>query len=348
MGSDPGISTPAGPARNRRISLVRRPAGVPCPGDFAIGDAPVPAIEEGQLLVRNLFLSVDPAQRGWASATANYSNPVPIGTVMRSLAVGQIVQSRAAGISPGAFVYGWLGWQEWAIVGPGAILTWIGEPRAPLPAYAGPLGINGVTALLALEGCGRPVPGETILVSTAAGAVGSIVGQLARQKGCRAIGLAGSAAKAARCTERFGYDQALDYHVADLAAALRLLAPEGIDIYFDNVGGATLDAVLRLMRPGGRVIQCGTASVSLWDPPPTGLRPEREVLMRRLSWNGFVVFDHVARFPGAIDRLAAMIGDGSLVYDEDIESGIEAAPAALAALYAGLNTGKKLIKVAEL
>lgn len=327
--------------------LVRRPAGIPALDDFAVEDAPLPAPGEGDLLIRNHYLSVDPAQRGWASTAANYSDPVPIGSVMRALAVGEVAVSNVAGFERGDKVYGWFGWQGWAVVRPDAVVTRIDQSLAPLSAFAGPLGINGITALLAFEQLGRPGADDTVLVSTAAGAVGSIVGQIARAAGCRVLGLTGSAEKAERCTTRFGYHRAIDYHGNDLGSAIDGLAPDGIDIFFDNVGGATLDAALPRMKPRGRVIQCGTASVARWEPAPTGPRVEREVLTRRLSWNGFVVFDHQALFGAAIERLAAMIREGALVYDEDIENGIDRAPGALADLYAGRNRGKKLIRLGE-
>lgn len=332
---------------NRRVLLVKRPVGVPQAEDFAIDEVPIPVPDDGTLLVRNIYLSVDPAQRGWANESANYQAPVRLDTPMRALAVGQIVKSCCDGFEAGDFVYGMLGWQDYAVVRPEEILTLIGAPKLPLSAYAGPLGINGITAFIAFETLGRPISGETIVVSTAAGAVGSIVGQLARGKGCRTIGLAGGSAKVERCIARYKYDYGIDYRAANVAIAVAQVAPDGIDIYFDNVGGPTLDAIIRQMRFNGRIIQCGTASISDWSVPPIGPRTEREILMRRLSWNGFVVFDHKPRFPDVIKRLSGMIAAGELVYDEDIENGIEAAPGALAGVYAGLNKGKKLIKIGE-
>lgn len=335
----------ARPDINHRVLLVERPAGVPQAEHFRIEASPVVSPAQGELLIRNLYLSVDPAQRGWASDGSNYSPPVPLGSVMRALAVGQVTNDRTGRYAPGDHVYGWFGWQEYALVSAGAVLTHIPEPAAPLSAYAGILGINGLTAELAFHLLGRPSPGETVLVSTAAGAVGSAVGQIARHAGCRAIGIAGGPDKVARCTRRYGYRAAVDYRTGDWEEALRQTAPDGFDIYFDNVGGTMLDAALRQMRVGGRVIQCGTASVANWMPTPQGPRAEREVLTRRLSWGGFVVFDHAARFGEATERLLGLIRSGALIYDEDIDVGIGAAPAALRALYAGRNNGKKLIFV---
>ncbi len=332
------------PNRNRRVLLVRRPQGIPQPADFALDEAPVPDPAPGEVLVRNLYLSVDPAQRGWASAEANYAAPVALGTPMRALAVGVVVRSRAPEVAEGEFVYGWFGWQHYAAVAPSAIVRRARE-AVPLSAHAGLLGINGLTAFLGLTVLGRPRPGETVLVSTAAGAVGSLVGQIARNLGAVPLGLTGEDAKVELCRTRYGYAEAWNYRTADWDAALAARGG-GLDVYFDNVGGPILDAALRRMAPGGRIVQCGTASTASWLPPPTGPRNEREVMTRRLVWSGFVVFDHTARFEEACAALAGWHGEGRLLLDEDVAQGIEHAPDAIRSLYAGENRGKKLILVA--
>jgi NADPH-dependent curcumin reductase CurA len=331
---------------NRRILLVRRPTGIPETDDFAMDEAPIPAPADGQFLIRNLFLSVDPAQRGWATDAANYTTTVPLGGVMRALAVGIVVESRHPDFPVGSHAYGWFGWQSFAVAGPGDVLTRFAEPEISLSAHAGILGINGMTAWLAFHRLGRPNAGDTVLVSTAAGAVGSIVGQLARASGCRVVGLTGSADKADVCRTRFGYDVALNYKSASLVDLLSEAAPDGFDIFFDSVGGSILDTALRKMRIGGRVVQCGTASIASWTPSPQGLRNEREILTRRLSWNGFVIFDHQPLFDDTMAELVAMIRSGRLTYDEDIRSGLETAPQALADVYSGRNAGKTLIALA--
>ena len=330
------------PDRNRQVQLTTRPNGVPQATDFTLTevDRPVPA--EGEILVRNIYLSVDPAQRGWASDEANYSEPVPLGGPMRGLAVAQVIESRHAEFTEGSYVYGFFGWQDYAAVGPGAVIHHATQ-NLPLAAFGSLCGINGVTAYLALTELGRPRIGDTLLVSTAAGSVGGFVGQIGRSLGARCIGLTGSDAKAARCQEAFGYDTALNYKTGDLDAALAKLVPDGIDIYFDNVGGEILDRVLRRMAIGGRLVQCGTASIPSWSPPPTGPRNEREILTRRLVWSGFVIFDHFDRYGAACDALAAMYHDGALTFDTDLSQGIATAPGALQQLYSGQNTGKKLI-----
>ncbi len=328
------------PTANRRVLLARRPHGVPQPDDFAIDQAAIPEIGPGEFLVRNIYLSVDPAQRGWASAEANYSQPVPLGTPMRALAVGVVVRSNDPEVAEGEFLYGWFGWQDYATADRGRIFM-RARAAVPLSAHAGLLGINGLTAHIALTELGRPAAGDVLLVSTAAGSVGGFVGQIGKLLGCRTMGLTGDDAKVALCRERFGYDEAHNYKTADLGAVL----PDGINVYFDNTGGAILDAALRRMAVGGRVVQCGTAANQAWTPPPTGPRNEREVLTRRLVWSGFVVMDHPTRFEASARQLAAWHLDGRLAYEEDISDGIEHAPGALAELYAGRNHGKKLIYI---
>ncbi|GJD49868.1 Putative NADP-dependent oxidoreductase YfmJ [Methylobacterium crusticola] len=332
------------PDRNRRVILARRPEGIPQPEDFALDEVAVPEAGPGEFLVRNLYLSADPAQRGWASAESNYAKPVPLGGPMRALAVGVVVRSQAPDVREGEFLYGWFDWQDYAVATPAAIFRRASE-AVPLSAHAGLLGLNGLTAYLGLTVLGRPMAGDAVLVSTAGGAVGSLVGQIARNLGCRALGLAGDDAKVARCRERYGYDAVYNYRTADWTAALAADAPGGINVYFDNVGGPILDAALRRMAVAGRVVQCGTASVASWTETPTGPRNEREVLTRRLVWSGFVVLDHVAQFEAAARALVSWYQEGRLYYDEDVSQGIEQAPGAIRALYRGENRGKKLIYV---
>jgi hypothetical protein len=302
---------------------------------------------EGGVLVRNLYLSVDPAQRGWASDRSNYLQPVAPGSVMRGLAVGIVVESLAPSIAVGSIVYGFFGWQDFAIAEADEILNCESHPELPVSAYGSILGITGLTAFLALEKLAHLGSGQTVLVTSAAGAVGSIVGQLARKAGCRTIGLAGDEHKLRLCTESFGYDVAVNYKAGPVGAALEAAVPEGIDVFFDNVGGPILDEALRRMRIGGRVIQCGTAATQNWDPAPRGPRAEREILTRRLTWSGFVIFDHRADFARAAAALSAAIRKGELRYLEDIESGIQCAPQALSNVYAGRNKGKKLIYIGQ-
>jgi len=339
-GALPAFTTPA---RNRAMVLARRPGGNPEPGDFALSEGPVPVPGDGEILVRNLYLSADPVQRGWAANPAL----MPIGAAMRALAVGVVIDSRAPGMAAGDVVYGMLGWQDYALAARADLLSHSPSPRAPLPAYAGVLGMPGVTAWLALHDLAPPLAGRTVLVSTAAGSVGSVVGQIARQAGAHVLGLTGSEGKVAQCTERFGYHQAFDYHRHDLAEVLERACPGGFDLYFDNVGGAISDMVLRMMAKNGRIIQCGTAATASWSPPPTGLRPEREILMRTLTWSGFVIFDHADRFGEATERLTDLLLDGKLSHEAHVETGIERVPEVLAEMLAGRNQGKTLIWIGD-
>lgn len=331
--------------RNHRVILARRPSGIPTPDDFALDvvDAPVPV--EGEFLVRNLYLSIDPAQRGWAADVANYAAPSPLGEAMRALAVGVVVRSVHPDYVAGDHLYGFFGWQTLCVAKPADVLRRVNPQLAPLSNAASLFGINGLAAWLALTRCGEPMAGETVLVSTAAGAVGSIVGQIARNLGCRPIGLTGAPDKVERCIQRFGYAAAANYRTDDIAAFLDWAAEAGVDVFFDNTGGAILDAALSRMAMRGRIVQCGTASISSWTPRSTGPRVEREILVRRLRWQGFVIFDHLAEFETAVAQLDAWRRAGSLTCDEDITDDLAAAPAALAGLYRGENRGKRLIRL---
>ena len=330
---------------NRRLVLAARPAGVPGAEHFRRDDQPVQEPGEGQFLVRNMFLSVDPAQRGWVNADSNYSDPVPIGAVMRSLAVGVVESSRHPAFSQGESLYGWFGWQDFCVATDKEVLRRVDPNQASVTAALGVLGITGLTAYLALTDVGRPKEDETIVVSTAAGAVGSIVGQLARRLGCRVVGLVGSDAKAVLCKAKFGYHEAINYNAADHNSALQAACPDGVDIYFDNTSGSLADAVVPLMNIRGRIIQCGTAAVPVWSPPPAAPRRDREILVKRLRHEGFIIFDHIEKFPAVSDTLATWVKEGALVYREDIEQGLDQAPNALAGLYRGENRGKKIIRL---
>jgi NADPH-dependent curcumin reductase CurA len=240
---------------------------------------------------------------------------------------------------------GMFGWQEFAIVGPAAVTRKIREDGLPLSLSLGVTGLNGITAYFGLLDIGQPRPGDTVVVSTAAGAVGSAVGQIAKLSGCRTVGIAGGPAKVAQCRELFGYDVAIDYKSDNLESALAKACPRGVDLYFDNTGGAISDVVLRHLAIGARVVICGTASVSNWNPWPNGPRAERHLLVKRARMQGFVIFDYAPRFEEAVARLAEWIRDGRLRYSEDALNGIEHAPGAIAGLYRGENTGKRLIRI---
>ncbi len=306
----------------------------------------MPEPSDGQVLVRNVYLSVDPAMRGWVSSVANYSEPVALGAVMRSLAVGRVEASRSPDLQPGEYVTGMFGWQDYAVVDAAAIEGTVGSSGLPISTSLGVLGLNGLTAYLALLEIGQPRAGETVVVSTAAGAVGSCVGQIAKIKGCRTIGIAGGPDKARVCREEFGYDAAVDYRADDLESALDAACPEGVDVYFDNTAGPISDAVMQRLNVGARVVICGTASVESWDPPPHGPRVERALLVKRARMQGFLIFDHVQRIPEALRELERWVRGGEIRYREDILDGIEQAPGSIAGLYRGENLGKRLIRIA--
>ncbi len=332
---------------NRQVRLKARPSGIPQAEHFEIVEAPIPELAEGQVLVRNVFLSVEPAMRGWVSSVANYSQPVPIGGVMRSFAVGRVAASRHPAFSEGDFVTGLFGWQDYAAVDAASIQRRITETGLPVSTALGVLGLNGLTAYFALLELGQPKANETVAVSTAAGAVGSCVGQIAKIKGCRTVGIAGGPEKAALCREEFGYDVAIDYRNGDLDARIADACPSGIDVYFDNTAGEISDAVLKNLAVGARVIICGTASIASWDPLPSGPRVERHLLVKRARMQGFLVFDYADRYPEGLRALTEWVRSGQIRYREDILEGIEQAPGAIAGLYRGENLGKRLIRIAS-
>ncbi|WP_205678534.1 NADP-dependent oxidoreductase [Brevundimonas vesicularis] len=332
-------------AVNRQCRLIARPTGVAQAEHFAITDGDIVDPAEDEILVRNTFLSVEPAMRGWIADQGNYSAPVEIGAVLRSLAVGQVVSSRHPDYAEDDVVVGWFGWQEFATVPASSVVRKVLETDLPASLALGVLGINGITALLALARIGEPKPGETVVVSTAAGAVGSAAGQIAKIMGCRTVGIAGGAEKVKACLEDFGYDEAIDYRAGPIDDALGAACPDGIDVYYDNVAGPISDAVYRRLAVNSRVVVCGTASIADWSDWPTGPRVERHLLRQRTRMQGFVVFDHIAEYEPAIARLSGWVREGRLAYRENILDGIEACPDALAGLYRGENDGKRVIRL---
>jgi NADPH-dependent curcumin reductase len=333
------------PDVNRQVRLKSRPNGIPQSDNFEIIETAVPELGDRQFLVRNEFLSVEPAMRGWVSSVANYSRPVGLGEVMRSFAAGTVVASRHPGYAEGDKVMGMLGWQSFAVSDGSNITRKVTEHDLPLSLSLGVLGLNGITAYFGLLDLGMPRPGDTVAVSTAAGAVGSAVGQIAKLMGCRTVGITGGPAKLKMCREEFGYDAAIDYKAGDVGTALTTAAPNGVNVYFDNTAGAISDAVLAQLAIGARVVICGTASIPSWDPPPMGPRIERHILVKRARVSGLLIFDYAHRYEEAVTRLAGWVRDGKLRYREDVANGIERCPAAIAELYRGENLGKKLIRL---
>ena len=331
---------------NRQVRLKSRPVGIPEAEHFEIVEVPVPNLQNGQVLVRNIYLSVEPAMRGWVGAATNYLEAVPLGAVMRAFAVGRIKESRHPEFRVGEYVTGMFGWQDYATVDAKEIQRKVTDTDLPISTSLGILGLNGLTAYFGLLEGGQPKGGETVVVSTAAGAVGSCVGQIAKIKGCRTVGIAGGPQKVRFCLDEFRYDAAIDYKAGDLDSALAAACPDGVDIYFDNTAGAISDAVLKHLRVSARVVICGTASIASWEPIPRGPRVERHLLVKRARMQGFLVLDYAPRYPEALQALSQWVRAGLMHYRENILEGIEQVPGSIAGLYRGENLGKRLIRIA--
>jgi NADPH-dependent curcumin reductase CurA len=331
---------------NRQVKLKSRPNGVPQAEHFEIVEGAMPEPKPGEFVVRNHFLSVDPAMRGWVNTAPSYVRAVELGEVMRAYTAGEVVASRHPRYKEGERVMGQLGWQDYAVSDGRQIWRKVAETDLPLSLALGVMGLNGVTAYFGLLDVGQPKAGDTVVVSTAAGSVGSAVGQIAKIAGCRAVGIAGGPEKVRLCREEFGYDAAIDYKNAkDLSAAVGEACPKGLNVYFDNTSGPITDAVLPHMAIGARVAVCGTAAFGSWDPIPTGPIMERWFLIRRARMQGLLASDFAHRYDEAFTRLAQWVREKKLRYREDISNGIETAPGAIAGLYRGENLGKRLIRL---
>lgn len=328
---------------NVQVLLARRPTGLPAEDDFRIVETPVPRPADGELLVRNHYLSLDPYMRLRMNAVKSYARYVELGEVMVGGAVGEVIESRNPKFRTGEFVTGALGWQLYA-VSDGAALRKVDPRAAPLSHYLGVLGMPGVTAWIGLLDIAQPKAGETVVVSAASGAVGSVVGQLARMRGCRAVGIAGGAAKCAHVVERLGFDACVDYKAGRLREDLARAAPGGIDVDFENVGGEVLDTVLALANPFARVTICGLVS-QYNAPEPYALRNFGFVLVNRMRIQGFIVSDRLERWPAALAELAAWYAEGRLVYHETVAHGLERAPRAFIGMLRGENLGKQVVKL---
>jgi len=332
---------------NRQITLAARPVGFPKVSDFHLIYSPLPSPAAGEALVRSVYLSLDPYMRGRMSDAKSYARPVAIGEVMPGGAVGCVVESRAPELLAGDTVEGMLGWQEYAVT-QGHGLRKIDAGLAPISTALGVLGMPGLTAFFGLLDVCDPQPGETVVVSGAAGAVGMVVGQIAKLRGCRVVGVAGSDAKIAWLLEELGFDAALNYKAAeDFDGKLRELCPDGIDIYFDNVGGVITDAVVRLLNARARISVCGQISQYNLEKPEVGPRWLGQLIVKQAKVQGFLVSGYAARFPEALERLATWLKQGKLKYREDVAQGIEAAPQAFIGMLQGKNQGKQLVQLSE-
>ncbi len=332
---------------NRQWTLVQRPEGRVNESCFAWGETPRPTPAEGEFLVRNLCLSFDPTQRGWMTMDT-YVPKIPLGEVMRAASVGQVVESRHPGFAEGDLVQGAFGWQDYAVTDGGGLI-----PARVLPAGTPPdlalslFGITGLTAYFGVLDIGAPKAGDTFVVSGAAGATGSVAGMIAKAKGCRVIGIAGGSTKCDWLTKEAGFDASIDYKNEDVGKRLSALCPEGIDIYFDNVGGEILDAALARIAQGARIVLCG--AISRYEDSDFGPGPSNyfNLILQRARMEGFIVLDYAERFPEAIGELGGWLASGAVQNVVDMAHGLENAPATLQRLFTGANFGKQLLTIAE-
>jgi NADPH-dependent curcumin reductase CurA len=332
---------------NRQWRLAKRPVGLIKESDFKWHEAAAPVPEKGQVLVRIIYLSLDPAIRGWVTDIKSYIPPVAVGEVMRGITIGVVTQSRHAEFSEGDLVQGLLGWQTWA-VSDGSGLTRLSKKAVPdLTAYPGILSMVGPTAYFGLLDVGKPKTGDTLVVSAAAGAVGSIVGQIGKIKGCRVVGIAGSDEKCRWITDTLGFDAAINYKKEDVRKQLRTYCPQGIDVYFDNVGGAILDHVLTLINVHARIVVCGLISQYNATEPVPGPYQFSSVLTQRARVQGFVFLDYLDRIQEAVADLGKWLAEGNIQYRVHIVAGLEKAPQAINMLFDGTNQGKLIIQVSE-
>lgn len=337
------------PTTQKQILLCRRPHGVPVAEDFALGEGPVPAdVGPGQVLVRQIFLSLDPAIRGWMSDAKSYLPPIAIGAPVRSGTLVQVVQSGAPEWQPGDLCQALTAWEEYSLVPAQQLMGKITPvPGIPLSGMLNVLGGNGLTAYFGLLDVGQPKPGETVLVSAAAGGVGSIVGQLAKIHGCRVVGLTGADDKCEWLCRELGFDAALNYKRGDLSKQLKDACPKGVDVFFDGVGGDLLDLVLSRMALHGRVVVCGAISEINRTEPGPGLRNIMQLMAKRLRMQGFVTLDYAERYTEARMALAAYVREGRLKTRDEVVEGLEHAPAHLLRLFSGDHRGKLMVKVAD-
>ncbi|MDN8592893.1 NADP-dependent oxidoreductase [Paenibacillus sp. 11B] len=334
-------------SENKQIVLASRPEGAPSREDFKFIDAPLPEPDAGQVLVRTLYLSVDPYMRGRMKDTKSYAPPYALNEVIKGGTIGQVVESSEPNLRKGDLVSGMWGWQQYAAVNTGDI-SLIDTGEAPLTAYLGALGMTGLTAYFGMEDIGKPKDGETVVVSGAAGAVGMIAGQIAKIVGARVIGIAGSDEKCAYLKEKLGFDVVLNYkREEDMSAAIERACPAGVDVYFDNVGGEISDAVLRHINRNARIPICGQISSYNLEKPDIGMRPQTVLLTNTALMKGFLVGDYAKSFKEGRAKLAKWVKEGHIQYEENIVDGFERTPEAFMGLFSGDNLGKQLVKVAD-
>jgi NADPH-dependent curcumin reductase CurA len=336
---------PTAPETALEVRLAARPTGWPTPDDFELVDAPVVSPGANQILVRNKVMSVDPAMRGRMNAGRSYVPPFRLGEALQGGAVGEIVVSRSPRFTPGQTVLHQLGWREYATIDDSKVQP-VDPAAAPLGAYLGVLGMPGLTAYVGLFDIAGFTPGDTVFVSGAAGAVGSVVGQLAKVRGAaKVIGSAGSAEKVHHLTEELGFDAAFNYKDGPVAEQLRAAAPDGIDVYFDNVGGDHLEAAIGELRTFGRIAACGAISQYNATKPAPGPRNMMQFVVKRLTMRGFIVIDHFDRRQQFLDEVGALVREGTLRYRETTVDGLRNAPDAFLGMLRGENLGKMLVTI---
>jgi NADPH-dependent curcumin reductase CurA len=333
---------------NRRIVLASRPTGVPAQENFRLEEEPVRELQDGEVLLENQVMAIDPAVRGMLDDVKSYLPPVPIGGLIPTMVLGRVVKSRNPQFKEGDYGRGFIGWEEYSVLNPSSV----GfenvriDSALPLTAYMGAVGWSGITAYVGLKRYGEMRDGDEVLISAAAGAVGSVAGQVARLSGCRVVGTVGSADKAQIVTETLGMDAAINYRaVADLDAAIVEAFPNGIDLYFDNVGGHTLDTVLPRMKAFGRIAVCGMISNYNHQTEPYPIRNLWQVLVNRITMRGFLAYEATDMLEEAQAALARWVIDGKLVATENVATGLENTPAAFIRLMSGETTGKTLVRL---
>jgi len=329
---------------NTQVLLAKRAQGIPQADNFKIVQSPMPVCPKGGVLVRNLVVGVDPSMRGWVSNEQNYIR-VEVGAVMRSYAIGEVLESDCADYRVGDVLCGIFNWQTFCAALPDAVLWKTNPSLAPPAAWLGVFGLPGLAAWMGLTDFTHYSPGETLVVSTAAGGVGGVAGQLARHRGLNAVGLTGSDTKVQLCLNEYGYHHAINYRSSGFEAALERACPNGIDIFFDNTGGDISDAVFERLNRHARIVQCGTAATASWTTKPSGPRRERDMLIKELTWRGFILIWHPDRMRAAFEDLQALYARGVLKSKEHVLDGLEQAPGAIAQLYAGENLGRLVIRL---
>ncbi|MDR6226728.1 NADP-dependent oxidoreductase [Desmospora profundinema] len=332
---------------NRRIQLAERPKGVPDARTFRMEEGSVPEPGDGEVLVRTVYLSVDPYMRGRMNDVKSYVPPFPLNEVLTGGVVGQVEHSRDERFQSGDLVLGMLGWQDYSVAKADE-LTPVNPELAPPSTALGVLGMPGLTAYFGLLDIGSPQEGETVVVSGAAGAVGSVVGQIAKIKGCRVVGIAGSKEKLRYLTEELQFDAAIDYRSENWQQELKQACPDGVDVYFDNVGGEVSDGVIRLINPFARIPLCGQIALYNLEKPDLGPRIQPFLLVNRVWMKGFIVSDYSRRFKEGLTQLGQWVAQGKIRYREQIVDGLENAPDAFLGLFRGENIGKQLVKVSEI